>query len=172
MVAQQESVISQAMDVGGPRFACDADKRFCSTHGVDMKRVSYKKGRVILLAWVDPTVRDRARAAARVSGTMFSTWVEAAVWKTMKLDSAAIRRDHERQSSLSATNKELTCFRCGVPQTIETCAVWRDRKSGLAHCYCHACGKLCAPSGVPPKVFALMKAKAMARAGRNDGRTR
>ena len=50
--------------------------------------MSYKDGRVVLSAWVDPVLRDYAREAARLSGLEFSRWVERAVRQTMARESA------------------------------------------------------------------------------------
>ena len=50
--------------------------------------MSYKDGRVMLSAWVDPTLRNHAREAARLSGLEFSRWVERAVRQTMARESA------------------------------------------------------------------------------------
>ena len=50
--------------------------------------MSYKGGRVLLSALVDPVLRDYAREAARLSGPEFSRWVERAVRQTMARESA------------------------------------------------------------------------------------
>lgn len=41
--------------------------------------VSYRDGRVMLSAWVDPVLRDYAREEARTAGVEFSRFVEEAV---------------------------------------------------------------------------------------------
>lgn len=50
--------------------------------------MSYKGGRVLLSALVDPVLRDYAREAARLSGLEFSRWVERALRQTMARESA------------------------------------------------------------------------------------
>jgi hypothetical protein len=51
--------------------------------------MSSRRGRVVLLAWVDSVVRDYAREAASASGVEFSTWIERAVRETRARDSMA-----------------------------------------------------------------------------------
>lgn len=45
--------------------------------------MAHKDGRVILSAWVEPDLRDLARAAAKASGVEFSRWVEDAIYRAM-----------------------------------------------------------------------------------------
>lgn len=64
--------------------------------------MSYKDGRVMLTAWVDPGLRDHAREAARVAGTPFSEWVARAVQQKMVQESAdrAMREALTRRSDV------------------------------------------------------------------------
>lgn len=67
--------------------------------------MSQKDGRVILSAWVDPTVRDVAREYAKISGLEFSVWV-----------ARAIMRATAKESSDRAIEKALKlgeCLTCG-----------------------------------------------------------
>jgi hypothetical protein len=50
--------------------------------------MSHKDGRVVLSAWVEPVLRDYARAAAKLANLEFSRWVERAVRQTMARESA------------------------------------------------------------------------------------
>lgn len=49
--------------------------------------MSHRYGRVVLSAWVDPLIRDRARAAAIEENVPFSRWVERAVRRAIAEDS-------------------------------------------------------------------------------------
>lgn len=48
--------------------------------------------RVVLVARVDPVLREYARAAARLSGLTLSLWVARAVQRAVKAESAAMAR--------------------------------------------------------------------------------
>lgn len=66
--------------------------------------MSYKDGRVVLSAWVEPVIRDGAREAASASGLEFSRWVERAVRQAMARESAdrAIAEYERRKAALAA----------------------------------------------------------------------
>jgi hypothetical protein len=67
--------------------------------------VSHKDGRVVLSAWVEPVLRDYARAAAKLANLEFSRWVERAVRQTMARESA----DRAR----AAARERGECVACG-----------------------------------------------------------
>lgn len=67
--------------------------------------MSRRDGRVILSAWVDPTLRDYVRVAARRSGLEFSRWVERAVRQTMA------REPSDRAAASAYARGE--CWTCG-----------------------------------------------------------
>lgn len=56
--------------------------------------MSYKGGRVLFSALVDPSIRDQAREAARLSGLHFSQWVERTVQQAVARESAARTAQH------------------------------------------------------------------------------
>lgn len=51
--------------------------------------MSYRDGRVMLSAWVDPVLRDHARVAAKSAGVEFSRWIERAVQQAVAAESSA-----------------------------------------------------------------------------------
>lgn len=67
--------------------------------------MSYKDGRVLLSAWVDPVLRDYAREAARLSGLEFSRWVARAVRQTIGREAV------DRATAAARTRDE--CGTCG-----------------------------------------------------------
>lgn len=50
--------------------------------------MSYRDGRVMLTAHVDPATRDHVREAARLAGLDVSRWIERAVMRVMAAESA------------------------------------------------------------------------------------
>jgi len=70
-----------------------------------------KKGRVMLVAWVEPVMREYVREAARLSGLEFSHWVERAVRQTMARESAdrAIAKASERGECRSCGYSPCAC---------------------------------------------------------------
>lgn len=69
------------------------------------RHMSHKDGRVTLSAWVDPVVRDYARAAAKGADLEFSRWVERALRRAVAQESA------ERAAMDAARRGE--CVGCG-----------------------------------------------------------
>lgn len=67
--------------------------------------MSYRDGRVMLCAWVDPALRDHARVAARSAGVEFSKWVERAVQRAVAEESAA--------RAMRAAMARGECLSCG-----------------------------------------------------------
>jgi len=70
-----------------------------------VQAVSYKDGRVVLSAWVEPVLRDYAREAAKVANMEFSRWVERAVRQTMARESA--------DRAMVAARERGECGACG-----------------------------------------------------------
>ena len=50
--------------------------------------MSHKDGRVVLSAWVSPTLRGDARIAAKAANMEFSRWVERAVQEKIDREEA------------------------------------------------------------------------------------
>ena len=67
--------------------------------------MSYRGGRVVLSAWVEPVLRDYAREAAKAAGMEFSRWVERAVRQTMARESA--------DRAIAASDERDECGTCG-----------------------------------------------------------
>jgi len=67
--------------------------------------MSHKDGRVVLSAWVEPVLRDYARAAAKLANLEFSRWVERAVRQTMARESA--------DRAMSSARERGECRACG-----------------------------------------------------------
>ncbi len=97
--------------------------------------MSHKDGRVTLLAWVDPVLRDYAREAARESGLTFSEWVARAVQQTMARESAdrAMALAGEGGGGQAMSAPLLPCPFCGQEPHIDAdsygftrvrCAAW------------------------------------------------
>lgn len=70
-----------------------------------MSRHHANRGLVMLSAWVDPTLRDHAREAAREAGLDFSAFI-----------AEAVRRDVARRSAARAVSLAIArgeCVTCG-----------------------------------------------------------
>lgn len=67
--------------------------------------MSYKDGRVMLSAWVEPVLRDYAREAAKAAGMDYSGWVARAVRQAMARESA--------DRALAAASERGECRACG-----------------------------------------------------------
>lgn len=67
--------------------------------------MSYKDGRVMLSAWVEPALRDYARAAAKAAGMDYSAWIGRAVQQAMARESA--------DRAMAAALERGECMTCG-----------------------------------------------------------
>lgn len=67
--------------------------------------MSYRDRRVLMVAWVEPTLRERARGAARLAGLDFSHWVARAMRQAMERESV--------ERAIALAKSKLECGTCG-----------------------------------------------------------